>query len=94
MAAWGKGVGSCWLGAVDKIKILEILNIDEKYLVDSVIALGKPAEIYQAFVAAMIEGADIDAIMPDGVHPWAEGHRMMAMEMVAEVAGALQPGCG
>jgi lysophospholipase L1-like esterase len=51
-------------------------------------------DIYQAFVAAMIEGADIDAIMPDGVHPWAEGHRLMAMEMVAEVAGALQPGCG
>jgi nitroreductase len=44
LAAWAKGVGSCWLGAVDKIKILEILNIDEKYQVDSVIALGKPAE--------------------------------------------------
>jgi nitroreductase len=44
LAAWAKGVGSCWLGAVDRIKILEILNLDEKYLIDSVIALGKPAE--------------------------------------------------
>ena len=44
LAAWAKGVGSCWLGAVDRIKILEILNIDERYLIDSVIALGKPAE--------------------------------------------------
>jgi len=44
LAAWSKGVGSCWLGAIDKMKILEILNISEKYQVDSVIALGKPAE--------------------------------------------------
>ncbi|MFA5291891.1 MAG: nitroreductase family protein [Phycisphaerae bacterium] len=44
LAAWGKGVGSCWLGAIDRMKILEILNVDEKYQIDSVIALGKPAE--------------------------------------------------
>jgi nitroreductase len=44
LAAWSKGVGSCWLGAIDRMKIIEILNIGEKYQVDSVIALGKPAE--------------------------------------------------
>jgi nitroreductase len=44
LAAWGSGVGSCWLGAVDRLKIVQVLNIDEKYIVDSVIALGKPAE--------------------------------------------------
>jgi nitroreductase len=44
LAAWSKGVGSCWLGAIDRIKIIEILGIGEKYQVDSVIALGKPAE--------------------------------------------------
>jgi len=44
LAAWGKGVGSCWLGAIDRLKILQILGIDEKYQIDSVIALGKPAE--------------------------------------------------
>ena len=44
LAAWSKGVGSCWLGSVDRIKLLEILNIGEKYQIDSVVALGKPAE--------------------------------------------------
>ncbi|MCE5341898.1 MAG: nitroreductase family protein [Planctomycetaceae bacterium] len=44
LAAWGKGVGSCWLGSIDRLKIQEILNIDEKYQINSVIALGKPAE--------------------------------------------------
>jgi nitroreductase len=44
LAAWGKGVGSCWLGLIDREKILQILNIAPKYYVDSVAALGKPAE--------------------------------------------------
>ncbi|MGA2914597.1 MAG: nitroreductase family protein [Sedimentisphaerales bacterium] len=44
IGAWGSGIGSCWLKAIDRLKILEILKIDEKYQVDSVIALGKPAE--------------------------------------------------
>jgi nitroreductase len=44
LAAWAKGVGSCWLNAIDRMKLLQILNIDERYQVDSVIALGKPAE--------------------------------------------------
>lgn len=44
LAAWDNGIGSCWLGAIDKLKILEVLDIDEKYQIDSVIALGKPAE--------------------------------------------------
>lgn len=44
LAAWSKDVGSCWLGAIDRLKLLEILNINEKYQIDSVIALGKPAE--------------------------------------------------
>ncbi|MGB8227182.1 MAG: nitroreductase family protein [Sedimentisphaerales bacterium] len=44
LAAWGKGVASCWLGAIDREKIAQVLNIDEKYYIDSVVALGKPAE--------------------------------------------------
>jgi nitroreductase len=44
IGAWGCGIGSCRLKAIDRLKILEILKIDEKYQVDSVIALGKPAE--------------------------------------------------
>jgi nitroreductase len=44
LAAWSKGIGSCWLGSIDRMKLLEILKIGEKYQIDSVIALGKPAE--------------------------------------------------
>ncbi len=44
LAAWSRGVGSCWLGNLKKEKISQILSIDEKYDINSVIALGKPAE--------------------------------------------------
>ncbi|MBU2457889.1 MAG: nitroreductase family protein, partial [Planctomycetes bacterium] len=44
LAAWGKGIGSCWLGLIDREKISQILNIAPKYHIDSVVALGKPAE--------------------------------------------------
>jgi nitroreductase len=44
LAAWDKGVGSCWMGALAREKIFQVLGIDEKYIIDSVVALGKPAE--------------------------------------------------
>lgn len=44
LAAWGRGVGSCWLGLIDREKIARVLNIEAKYKIDSVVALGKPAE--------------------------------------------------
>lgn len=44
LAAWEKGVGSCWIISVDKDRVKTILNIPGTHLVDSVIALGYPAE--------------------------------------------------
>ena len=44
MAAASLGVGSCWLGLIDREKIVGLLDIDERYKIDSVVALGKPAE--------------------------------------------------
>ncbi|MBN1788188.1 MAG: nitroreductase family protein [Sedimentisphaerales bacterium] len=44
LAAASSGVGSCWLGLIKREQIAELLGINEKYKVDSVIALGKPAE--------------------------------------------------
>lgn len=44
IAAWEQGIGSCWLISVDKEKIRSLLSIPEPYLVDSVLALGYPAE--------------------------------------------------
>ena len=44
LTAWEKGIGSCWLISVDKKRLREILNIPEHLKIDSVIALGYPAE--------------------------------------------------
>jgi nitroreductase len=44
LAAWEEGIGSCWLISVDRAKAAEILAVPEEYRVDSVLALGYPAE--------------------------------------------------
>jgi len=44
LTAWEKGIGSCWLISVDKKRLREILNIPGHLKIDSVIALGYPAE--------------------------------------------------
>ena len=44
LAAWSLGVGSCWLGTVNRDKVREILEIPANYRIDSVIALGYPDE--------------------------------------------------
>ncbi len=44
LAAQGKGIGSCWLGSINREKLREILEIPDKYDIDSVVALGYPDE--------------------------------------------------
>jgi len=44
LAAWEEGIGSCWLISVERAKAAAILNIPEGFRIDSVIALGYPAE--------------------------------------------------
>ena len=44
LAAWEKGIGSCWIISVDKEKVKALLEVPAKYQIDSVIALGYPAE--------------------------------------------------
>lgn len=44
LAAQGKGIGSCWLGAINRDELREILKIPDKYDIDSVVALGYPDE--------------------------------------------------
>jgi len=44
LAALSKGIGSCWLASVDRESIRKIYRIPEQYSIDSVIALGYPAE--------------------------------------------------
>lgn len=44
VAAHSKGLGTCWLGAIDYEKISEIANIDKQYKLISAIAVGYPAQ--------------------------------------------------
>jgi nitroreductase len=44
LAAWSKGIGSCWLASVERDAIRKLYQIPESYIVDSVVALGYPAE--------------------------------------------------
>jgi nitroreductase len=44
LAAWEEGIGSCWLGAIDRARIKEIFQIPEHVTVFGVLALGYPLE--------------------------------------------------
>ena len=51
LAALAEGVGSCWLLSIDRDKLRTILGVPERYRIDSVLALGYPAEDPAAEVA-------------------------------------------
>jgi len=44
LVAWEQGVGSCWLGSVDREQVRRILSIPPNYEIDSVVSLGYPNE--------------------------------------------------
>jgi nitroreductase len=44
LAALEEGVGSCWMLSIDRDKLRGILGVPDHYRVDSVLALGYPAE--------------------------------------------------
>ncbi len=44
LAALAEGVGSCWLLSVDRDRLRTVLGVPEAYRIDSVLALGYPAE--------------------------------------------------
>lgn len=44
LAALEAGIGSCWLGSIDRDQLRTIFNIPQKYQIDSVLALGYPDE--------------------------------------------------
>jgi len=44
LAAWEEGIGSCWLLSVDRDNLRSLLQIPEHFRIDSVLALGYPAE--------------------------------------------------
>jgi len=44
LAALAEGVGSCWLLSIDRDRLRALLGVPEHYRIDSVLALGYPAE--------------------------------------------------
>jgi len=44
LGALTQGLGCCWLISVDRERLRQVLNVPEKYRIDSVLALGYPAE--------------------------------------------------
>lgn len=44
LTAWEEGIGSCWIASVDRERVRKIFLIPERYNIDSVVALGYPAE--------------------------------------------------
>jgi len=49
LAALNEGIASCWLGSVDREKLRSNFNIPMKYVIDTVIAMGYPAEESEVF---------------------------------------------
>jgi len=44
LTALEAGVGSCWLGAIDRDELRKLFRVPESYRIDSVLALGYPDE--------------------------------------------------
>jgi len=48
LAAWGEGIGSCWVGGLDRPKIKELLGVPEAAELITVIPFGYPTDEEQA----------------------------------------------
>ena len=44
LAAWGEGIGSCWVGGIDRPKVKELLGIPEETELITVVPFGHPTE--------------------------------------------------
>ena len=44
LTAWNEGVGSCWIGSVNRENVRKLFDIPEEYQINDVLALGYPAE--------------------------------------------------
>jgi len=44
LAAAEEGIGTCWIGSINRDELMKYFNIPEKYQIDSLVALGYAAE--------------------------------------------------
>ncbi len=64
LAATSKGIGSCWLGAIDKEAISQVLDIPESFTVHCAISLGLPVEkpvidVAEGDIKYFLDGEDV-----------------------------------
>ena len=53
-AAWGHGVGSCIMGSIDRERLRKALDIDERFVIHSVIAFGYSA--HRSRIVELVDG--------------------------------------
>lgn len=58
LTAWEKGIGSCWIGSIEREKLKQALAIPNHLEIDSVLALGYPAE------------KPVDVMLEDSIKYW------------------------
>ena len=44
LTAWNEGIGSCWIGSVNRENVRKIFNIPDNYKIQDILALGYPDE--------------------------------------------------
>lgn len=74
LGAVEKGYGGCMLGAINRDKIREALEIPERYVIKLVLALGKPAEVCE--LGEVGDDEDIKYFRDDNDHHIAPKRRL------------------
>ena len=65
LTAMEENIGACWIGSIDRTSLRRILNIPDKCIIDSVLALGYPNESPKA------------VYMKDSVKYWKDGEEVL-----------------
>jgi nitroreductase len=71
LTAWEDGVGTCWMGAIDRDKIREVLSIPERYVINTVVALGYMAE------HPVAEDISAQGVLKDSVKYYKDGQGVL-----------------
>ncbi len=71
LTAWEDGVGTCWMGAIDRDKIREVLSIPEQYVINTVVALGYMAE------HPVAEDISTQGVLKDSVKYYQDGQGVL-----------------
>lgn len=54
LSAWGYGIGSCWIGSINREKIYTHFNIPRKLEIVAIIALGYPKEFPEVVIQSSV----------------------------------------